>query len=116
MNMATSSGGSVMNMATSSGGPVMNMATSSGRILHPSNFAKEIFLSFNLPILHLHILMDNLVPDILTHGLFDKKKEFIRRTDRDPRQLRKLSSMSASIGNFGYKEEATFHGVNVKHK
>ena len=28
---------------------IMNMATSSGRILHPSNFAKEIFLRFNLP-------------------------------------------------------------------
>ena len=28
---------------------IMNMATSSGRILHPSNFAKEIFLRCNLP-------------------------------------------------------------------
>ena len=66
---------------------IMNMATSSGRILHPSNFAKEIFLRFNLP--PVHTLMHNMVPDLLSRKLFDKKKEFIRRADSDHRQLRK---------------------------
>ena len=92
----------------------MNMATSSGRILHPSNFAKEIFLRFNLP--PLHITMDNIVPDVLSHEIFDKKKEFIRRADTDSRQLRKLkfSSTSASLGNFRQKEEDKFLGIFEK--
>ena len=60
---------------------IMNMVTSSGPILHPSNFAKEIFLRFNLP--PVHTLMHNMVPDLLSHELFDKKKEFIRRAYSD---------------------------------
>ena len=57
--------------------------------------------------------MENLVPDILAHEIFEKKKEFIRRADTDPRQLRKLnfSSISASLGNFRSKEESKFLGV-----
>ena len=93
---------------------IMNMATSSGQILHPSNFAKEIFLRFNLP--PVHTLVHNMVPDLLSHELFDKKKEFIRRADSDHRQLRKLNfpSTSASLGNFRRKEEEKFLGVFEK--
>ena len=93
-------------------GSIMNMATSSGRTLHPTNFAKEIFLRFNLP--PLHTAMTNIVPDTLSHELFVKKKELIRRADSDPRQLRKLnfSSVSASLGNFRQKEEETFLGIS----
>ena len=90
------------------------MATTSGRILHPSNFAKEIFLRFNLP--PVHTLMHNMVPDLLSHELFDKTKEFIRGADSDHRQLRKLNfpSTSASLGNFRRKEEEKFLGVFEK--
>ena len=38
---------------------IMNMATSSRPILHPSNFAKEIFLRFNLP--SVYTLIHNMV-------------------------------------------------------
>ena len=53
-------------------GSIMNMATSSGRILHPTNFAKEIFLRFNLP--PLHTAMTNIVPDTLSHELLLKRR------------------------------------------
>ena len=60
--------------------------------------------------------MHNMVPDLLSHELFDKKKEFIRRADSDHRQLRKLNfpSTFASLGNFRRKEEEKFLGVFEK--
>ena len=34
-------------------GSMMNMACGSGRVLYPDNYAKEIFLRFNLPPMHI---------------------------------------------------------------
>ena len=94
-------------------GSIMNMATANGRNLHPANFGKEIFLRFNLP--PMHVLHQRFIPEILKEEI-NKGKEFIRKADRDARQLRKLNfkTTSSSNGNFRAREEEKFHGVLPK--
>ena len=91
-------------------GTIMNMACGTGRNLHPSNFAKEIFIRFNCP--PMDVLMDKFIPEIVEEELGAKKKQFIRKADANPDQLRKLrfQSTSSSIGNFRKKELESFLG------
>ena len=91
-------------------GTIMNMACGSGRNLHPENFAKEIFIRFNCP--PLNVLLDKFIPEIVEEELAVKKKDFIRKADGNPDQLRKLTfkSTSSSIGTFRKKELESFIG------
>ena len=90
-------------------GSMMNMACGSGRVLYPDNYAKEIFLRFNLP--PMHILYEKFIPELVNNELV--RKRFFRKGDLTERQQRKLkySSTSATIGNFRVKEDEKFFGL-----
>ena len=83
-------------------GSVMTLAQARFRNLEPVNFAKEIFLRFNLP--PLHVLRLAFIPSIVEKLL--EYKEFHRRMEggRDRGKL-KFNNISASVGNFRAKEE-----------
>ena len=52
-------------------GSIMNMACGSGRVLYPENYAKEIFLRFNLP--PMHILNEKFIPELMNTELVRKR-------------------------------------------
>ena len=54
-------------------GSTMNIACGTGRVLYPDNYAKEIFLRFNLP--PLHTLSENLIPELVKNEL-DRERFF----------------------------------------
>ena len=83
-------------------GSVMTLAQARFRNLEPVNFAKEIFLRFNLP--PLHVLRLAFIPSIVEKLL--EYKEFHRRMEggRDRGKL-KFNNISASVVNFRAKEE-----------
>ena len=90
-------------------GSTMNIATASGRNLFPDNFAREVFLRFSLPPLHL--LMEKM---IVLEEKKKKNKEYIRRGEGILQQTRKFKyvELSSSIGNFRSKEHEKFSGVH----
>ena len=90
-------------------GSIMNIACGTGRVLYPDNFAKEIYLQFNLPPIHL--LSENFIPELVKNEL--DRKRYLRKGDGIDRQQRKLKypTTSATIGNFSMKEDEKFFGV-----
>lgn len=94
-------------------GSIMNIACGTGRVLYPDNYAKEIFLRFNLP--PMHELSKNFIPELVKNEL--SRKRFYRKGDSVERQQRKLkySDTSATIGNFRVKEDEKFLGLNMNY-
>ena len=83
-------------------GSVMTLAQARFRNLEAVNFAKEIFMRFNLP--PLHILKVSFIPSVVEKLL--RKKEFHRRLEGTRWQGKlKFSSTSASVGNYRVREE-----------
>ena len=83
-------------------GSVMTLAQARFRNLEPVNFAKEIFLRFNLP--PIHVLRLTFIPSIVEKLL--EYKEFHRRLEGSRFQGKlKFSNTSASVGNFRAVEE-----------
>ena len=83
-------------------GSVMTLAQAKFRNLEPVNFAKEIFLRFNLP--PLHVLKVSFTPSIVEKLLI--YKEFTRRLEGTKKQKKlKFKHISSSVGNFREKEE-----------
>ena len=87
------------------------MATAAGRNFFANNFAREVFLHFNLP--PLHSLMQKFIPMILDE-VEKKNKQYIGRDEGILRQTRtfKYAEISSSIGNFRNKEHEKFNGVH----
>ena len=87
----------------------MNMACGTGRVLHPENYAKEIYLRFNLP--PLHTLKEKFIPEIVKSEL--RQKRFFRKGDKSSRQQKKLKfpTLFTTIGNFRTKEDDKFFGI-----
>ena len=75
-----------------------------GRNMHPVNFAKEIYLNFNLP--PLHIMKKKVIPDVAKELVVTEKKEYY--TKSADRKL-KFFSMSSTLGNFRNNEEEKSH-------
>jgi hypothetical protein len=72
------------------------------RNLEPVNFAKELFLRFHLP--PLHVLKMTFIPAIVEKLL--EYEEFHRRLEGTRFQGKlQFSNMSSSVGNFQVKEE-----------
>ena len=92
-------------------GSIMSMATASRRNLFPDNFAREVFLHFNLPPLHL--FMETFIPETVFGGSEKKNKEYIHRGEGMLPQTKKFkyAELSPSIGNFRGKEHEKFNGV-----
>ena len=82
-------------------GSVMTLAQARFRNLEPVNFAKEIFLRFNLPALH--ILKQSFISSIVEKLL--QRKEFHRRLEKSRPDMLKFPNISASVGNFRALEE-----------
>ena len=87
-------------------GSVMNIHRGRGRNLHPVNFAKELFLTFNLP--PLHILISKFIPKIVELKMEDNK-EYYRKLDYSRQNMLKYKKLSASIGNFRKDQEDRSH-------
>ena len=85
-------------------GSIMKIATGKGRNLEPLNFSKEIFLTFNLP--PLHILKKKFIPEIAAE--LSRKKLFFRKcanTFPSYQAKLKFTDLSASLGNYRAREE-----------
>ena len=82
-------------------GSIMSLAQARFRKSEPVNFAKEIYLRFNLP--PLHILTVTFIPAIVKKLLFFKK--FFRKCDGIREDKLKFPNVSASVGNFRAGEE-----------
>ena len=83
-------------------GLVRTLAQARFRNLEPVNFAKEVFIRFNLP--PLHILKVSFIPSIAPKLL--KCKEVSRRLEGTRWQGKlKFLDVSSSVGNFRVKEE-----------
>ena len=83
-------------------GSVMVLAKARFRNSEPVNYAKEVFLRFNLP--PLHVLKFNFVPSIVEKLL--SEKEFHRKLEESRWQGKwKFPNVSASVGNFRVLEE-----------
>ena len=80
-------------------------------MLHPENFANEVYPRFNLP--PLHRLQEKFIPDLVKREI--ETKNYVRKGDESDRQQRKLKfkNLSASVGNFRTKEEEKFSGFCV---
>lgn len=85
-------------------GSIMKIHGGKGRNLHPVNFAKEIYLNFNLP--PLHIMKKQLIPTVAKELVETEKREYY--TKSADRKL-KFSHLSSSIGNFRNNEEKNSH-------
>ena len=83
----------------------MALHNSRGRNLHPVNFAKELFLRFNLP--PLHNLLTTYIPTIVAQKL-EEDTQYYRKLEYSRSDKLKFKAMSASIGNFR-KEERKSH-------
>ena len=92
-------------------GSVMNMAVGTGRMLYPENFAKEVYLRYNLP--PLHILTETFIPEIVQNELM--RKRFFRAGDIAPSAQKRLKypNTSSTVGNFREKEIENFFGFRV---
>lgn len=77
-----------------------------GRNLHPVNFAKELYLRFNLP--PLHTLTSNFIPKIVKMKM-EENKQYYRRLQYTRTSKLKYTEMSASVGNFRQDEESKSH-------
>ena len=86
-------------------GSMMNIHNGRGRNLHPLNFAKELYLNFNLGPLHL--LKKSFIPAIVNEKFVEEKKKYLRLTTK--KYKLKIECCSASIGNFRVKEEKKSH-------
>ena len=93
-------------------GSMMNILVDKGRNLTPSNFSRELILSFNSP--PLHILAKTIIPELVKQLLKDKRMEFFRTSELSNLRRLKFETLSAPIGNYcktGIFRKRVFFGI-----
>jgi hypothetical protein len=85
-------------------GSIMNIHKGRGRNLHPVNYAKELYLRFNLG--PTHILAEHFIPEIVEIKTEEENKSYFTKA---PLAKLKYDAWSSTIGNFRVNEVEKCH-------